>query len=163
MNLKMIDNYEKLLNDLKENDEKCPINIYCGNVNMVYEYDLSNMNNKKVSSMDLFSSDGKIDLIREEAGGTMLSVEDGSYVVIKTIDKKDNDIPAVTNFSIIFDHSAFGYFQSLVLGRKETTLFEKIVDKDCYLRGSIDEFKVMTEPKSVAIYPIVDKVKQRIR
>lgn len=164
MNQNDIKNYKKIIKDIKENEEKCPINIYFGDVNRDYIYDLSKMEDKKINSMDLIMSDGMVESSKDNNGNTLLSINEASYVIISTISTNSKDEkPITTNYSVIFDPAAFGFFQALILGNKDTDLFERITTKDGYLKGTIDEFIEIKEPKRVTIYPTSTKSKQRKR
>lgn len=146
-----MENYNKILEELEEVEKEGNVNIYCDDVEIEYDYDLTKMHDKNATAMDTIYSDGKLGLINSENGKCSFVVNNGSYVIIKTIEKDDKENLKVINYSIITTRAVYGYMQAKCLNDNRYDLYERITKN--YFKGTLDNYKYEDSNKSVTISP----------
>ena len=143
------EHYNALIKLLDKYDEKIKIHrdisdgVYLNKINM--------KNNGNLNSLDSIASDGNISYDAKSS-----TVEDSSFVIIKTY---ENGVkyPELSNITIIITNEGFGYLQAILLSNAEYEIFNKLMQKNGMVKGSLEDFTIRDTEGSYTIVPDLAK------
>lgn len=159
---KKYDNYEKIMDEIEkidkinmtdENEEKIMINVYVDKPDGKYEYKRVGYDATNYKYIDRIETNGNI----QEEDCSFCCISDSDYVVIETYEGKE-----LRKVSMILSYEAFGFLSSVLLKKGDYEIFSKLVSKDEFFKGTLEDFSVSDSNSSFAICPSVfDNVNEK--